>query len=247
MSDGGHAVHPGQNSGCCVQNAGHHAGLRAGEPQRVVGGKVSNAGCVAQQKGLVFQHVGQTPQVAVVGCGGIWWRHSGCPQTHLRAVLVQCLGRWPPLLRRATAEYLCNALGAQAEGHGGPEQFFISPLRENACQSFMHGRIQGGRRLQMFQHIADQGGVAVDVRANLQKGGLAIPASERDHIGFGHDVGHDDGFPFQLLVAQNQADFLGKRGHGKVMKKDVGHGSSPVEQERLNQLAESTRGMRHCT
>ncbi len=230
VADGSHAVHPGQHGGRGVQDAGHRAGPGAGEPKRVVGGKVGDAGRGTEQEGLALQHVGQAPQVAAVGSGGIGRGQACHAHAHLGPVVAKHLGLQAPLLHggvRRAPEHLSGAARREVPGHGRPEQLFVGPLRHDARQAHLVRRVQRGRGLAAFQHVADQRAVAIDVGADLQERRLAVAAGERHHIRLGHDLGNDHRLPGQLFVAQDQPDLFRKRRRGVVMQDEVAHEESP--------------------
>ena len=55
----------------------------------------------------------------------------------------------------------------------------------------------------MLKHLANEGAVAVDIRADLQKRGFAVTAGKGLHIGLGHDAGHGHAVPGQAFVAHH--------------------------------------------
>ena len=122
-------------AGVAPRMSGQHAGLGAGEPQRVVGGEVGQAGSVAQQIGLLVQHVGQAAQVAAIGGRRVGGRRTRHGRSHTRAVFAEVLGHRAPLLGRAAAEDLRHAPGLEVVAHGSPEQALVGPLSDDARQA----------------------------------------------------------------------------------------------------------------
>jgi len=126
-------------------------------------------------------------------------------------------------LGRRVGKQRGGALGTEVIGHGGPKQRGVGPLRQHTRHTFGRLGVERGLRLQVLQHFADQGGVAVHVGAYLQKRRLSVAAGQRQHVGLGHDAGHQHRAPGQVFVAQYQAHFLGKRRGLVVVKNGCVH------------------------
>ena len=202
-----HPVHPLQHGWRGLKDVGHHRYTLACEPQGVVGGKVGHAGLGAKREIVLFHHVRQAPQIRAVGRRGIGRAQALHAGAHLAAVFPKGLGR----LGRHIGKKCLRAARLQVVGHGGPEQRGVGPLRKHPRHTLEVGRIQHRLGVLVFEHLADQGRVAIDVGTDLQKGRLAITTGEGQHIGLGRDAGDDHRLPGQLLETQHQPDFFGKR------------------------------------
>jgi hypothetical protein len=84
--------------------------------------------------------------------------------------------------------------------------------------------VQRGRGCALFEHVGNQGGVAVDVGADLQDRRFPVAARERGEQRLGHDHGDEHAAPGQALVAQDQPDLLGKGRVRVVVEDELGHG-----------------------
>ena len=203
---------------------------------------VNQMGCAAEKsamqgaspskKRLVGEHVRQSPQIALVRGRRVAGTHAGRTTAHGLAILHK--GGDP--FRRVVAHDLGRTAGLKIEGHDRAEGQAVSPLRHDARQAFVLGGVQSGLRLNVLQHIANQGGVAINVGADLQNRRAPVAARERHHIGLGHHHRDDHAFPSQLFVAQYKTYFLGERRGGIVMKNQVAHGCLSVERLALNQF-----------
>ena len=103
--------------------------------------------------------------------------------------------------------------------------------------------MQQRRRPRLVKHTGDQRGIAVDIGTDLQHGGPAIAAGERDQVGLGHHPRYLHRAPGQALGAQDQADLLldeapkGVDGLvGEVLGEDAEDDLGPTE-DGLAQLA----------
>ena len=109
----------------------------------------------------------------------------------------------------------------------------VCPRRENAGVGGMRLRVERRLRLESFQHIRDQGGVAIDIAANLQYGRTPVTAGERDHIGLRQHHRYPYRSIAQSLESQNRTDFFRERGFRVVMQDDFGHGTYRASRVRL--------------
>ena len=198
MPDGGHAAHPGGEAGRGIQNAGERWDA-LGKPERVVAGKISQAGLLAHHIGLIVHHAGDPAQVGLVSRGGIAGMHAARAAAHLGAVF----GESPGDIVRLALEEKCGALRAEAVGHRSREQSGVGPLRNDPVRAVAALRMERGRGLAMFEHVANERCVAINVGADLQYRSAPVAAGERHHIGLGHDARNVDRLPCQLLVAQD--------------------------------------------
>ena len=106
-------------------------------------------------------------------------------------------------------------------GHGHREEGAVGPLRHDAGGPFHLFWVKAGAGRDVFEHITNQGGVAVNVGPDLQHRGFAIAARQGCQFGFGHDHGNEHALPIELFVTQDQANFFGKRRIGVVVQDEV--------------------------
>jgi hypothetical protein len=78
----------------------------------------------------------------------------------------------------------------------------------------------------MLQQVANERRIAINIRADLQHRRAPVAAGERHQLGLGHGARDDDRLPSLFFVAENQADFFGKRRAGVMMKDQIGHGGT---------------------
>ncbi len=220
MADGGDAVHPFQHGRGSLEDVGHHRDALPGEPQRVIGGEIGHAGLGAEEVVVLLDHVCDAPQVGAVGGRGVLRAQAVHAGAHGLAVGTEGLrGRgWQ------VGEQLGRAPRLEVVGHGGPEQRGVRPLREHAGHALEGQGIQHGLGLQVFQHVADEGRVAIDVGADLQERRAAVSARERHHVGLGRDARNDHRLPGQLLEAEGEADLFRERRRGIVVQDGFGQG-----------------------
>ena len=110
--------------------------------------------------------------------------------------------------------------------HGHRKHHAVSPLRHDARCAFDGIGIQGGRGCDVFKHIANQTGVAINVCTDLHKGCATVPTGQGHHIGFGHVHGNVHALPCEVFVAQDEPNFFGKGRQRVMVQQDIGHDAS---------------------
>ncbi|MNI54133.1 hypothetical protein D3C73_1090140 [compost metagenome] len=101
-----------------------------------------------------------------------------------------------------------HRIGPRREGRG---DHFL-PLGEERRQGFF-----------LLKATGDHGGVAIDVRTDLQHRSLAITTGQGGEIGLGHHGRDRHRAPGQPLETQEQPGFFGKRGRRVMMQNQLGH------------------------
>ena len=85
------------------------------------------------------------------------------------------------------------------------------------------GGIKARGRMPALEFAHNQLAIAIDVRADLQHGRLAVASGQRRQVGFWHDDGDFHRFPGQALQTKTEPNFL-RIGRGLVvMQDDIGH------------------------
>ena len=80
----------------------------------------------------------------------------------------------------------------------------------------------------MGELAANDLGIAVDIRSDLHDRCFSISTRERHQVGSWHDGGDDDRLPFEVQVAQQGSNFLGKKARWIMVQYWCGQESLPI-------------------
>jgi len=223
VTDRQHLVQPADDVRMLVdQHRGHRRSAQ--EPQAVRNGEIR------QRRRRAEQEFAFLARQLLLQPG-----HEGRP-------VVLCLLQRDPAyrttaeqLRTILAEHLGKGLGhlgkAQRQGgrlehqaHRVEEQHRVSPLRQRRDNELLAFGEQCRRGLFRFEATRDQGGVAIDIRADLQHRRAPITAGQSGQVRLWHHRRNGYRAPRQLLEAQQKTRLLGEWRGGIVVQDEFVHG-----------------------